>query len=30
MNRIAWFNLIAFAGTLVTYVCEKLSGFFGG
>lgn len=30
MNRIAWFNVLAFAGTLVTYVFEKISAFVGG
>lgn len=30
MNRIQWFNLIAFAGSLITYMAEKIVGFFGG
>lgn len=30
MNRVQWFNLIAFSGSLITYIAEKLIGFFGG
>lgn len=30
MNRIAWFNVIAFAGTMLTYAAEKLFGLFAG